>query len=129
MHRHSESEMMKTAARRLTGLSNFNLLAAAILGLMMVLTASLAVQGQMPSVGAATDLVVTSENVDRGQHSDHASGDLHQDCTSQVQCHMQAIVGAQMPFATRQTQDSLPFIKEVELSLTHPPTSPPPKTI
>lgn len=121
--------MMKVAARKLTVSSNFNLLTAAFLGLMMVFVASLVVHAQMPSVGTVTDLVVTSVNVDRGQDSDHASGGLHQDCTSQVQCHMQAIVGSQMPFAARQTQNNLPFLHEVEMSLKYPPTSPPPKTI
>jgi hypothetical protein len=121
--------MTKVAARQLTVSSNINLLTAAFLGLMMMFVASLVVHAQMPSVGTVADLVVTSEKVDRGQHSDHISDGLHQDCTSQVQCHMQAIVGSQIPFATRQTRHNLPFLHEVEVSLKYPPTSPPPKTI
>jgi hypothetical protein len=120
---------MKATAAKLTDLSNFNLLKLAFLGLMMAMITSLVIYPLPSAYGASSSSIVTVENDVPGQHSDHTSGGLHQDCSSQVHCQMQAIVGSPTLFASEAIPLRTPLFHDAVVNRAYPPVSPPPKII
>lgn len=122
-----DSEAMKTIATRSKKLSNFSLLRFIFLGLMMAFISSFVFHSLPAAYGASDASTVTVYNLSYEQHSEHTSGDRHQDCVSQMHCHMQAIVGSPTQFDSQTIQLASPVFLESPLGRAHPPISPPPK--
>lgn len=120
---------MKTTATQPKDSSNLDLLKFVFLGLMLAFITSLVIYPLPAAYGASVSSIVTVENITLGQHSKHTTNGLHQDCSSQVHCHMQAIVGSPTHFAPETISLGLSLFHKSLVSRAYSPTSPPPKTV